>query len=354
MKKIAYLLFTLLLITSCQDKTHQDESVSGANDYEDVEISFGVSGLDINTRSFMDDVAVTEPWESELFSLRIYVFDQDDKYVNSYLISSSDIENRRTILKIPREATGQYCSFFAIANGAGTVTNIQYNQGATFFAENIYCNTNINKLNGELDQMLSGELYSLGSFPISGSAKVFVNPYGYLTEAFIPLKRIIAKVALEWRVDPDFSKNHDGAVVVVNNPSCYSRNNGYTFDTGNPRDYNSVGTYFYQTPVFGDGWNHNLWYVYEGKTGQYGENKTIKFTGIFDKDGDLTTTHDQHTVTYSVPIDYVTGENTIKRNTVYRIQATIKGLGADNLEATWVLEDWDVPPVHTDETGLCI
>ncbi len=133
MKKIAYLLFTILLITSCQDKTPPDESISGTNDYEEVEISFGVSGLDVTTRSFMDDVAVTEPWESELSSLRIYVFNQDGRYVNDYLISSSDIQKRRTILKIPREATNQYCSFFAIANGAGTVSNIQYNQGATFF-----------------------------------------------------------------------------------------------------------------------------------------------------------------------------------------------------------------------------
>ncbi len=352
MKNILYTICGLFLLAACTDKMEDDRIFDSPQDYEEIEITFGDTGLDITTRSFMDDVAVTEDWESRITALTIFIFNEEGTYVKMHSVSSSDLANKKTIIQMPREATGQYCTFYAKTGNSGPVNSNQYNAGERSFVENVYCNTDLKLFNGELDKMLSGEMYSSTLFPMSGSARVFVNPYGYLTEVFIPLKRLMAKVALEWRIDPDFSTNHKGGIVVLDNPYCIARNGGYVFEIEEPRDYNASSVAYKQTPGVWDGWNHNLWYIYEGKKNQFGNDKAITFTGIYDKDGDLNTTDDQHAVSYSVPIDYITDEQIVRRNTVYRIQVTITGLGENNLEATWAQEDWTVLPVHDYDTGL--
>ncbi len=352
MKKIIYSFFTLLILAGCNDNIEDEQTVIDPKAYEEIEVFFGDSGLNIHTRSFFEDVAVTEPWESKLYTMRIYVFDQEGKYVGDYGFSSYEINQGRVILHLPREATEQYCSFYLIANGAGYVTSIDYYAGEKAFAEKIYSNENLKNFNGQVEKMLNGELYTTRFFPISGYTKAYIGKYGYLSDVFIPLKRIVAKVAFEWRIDPYFSKNHDGGILVINQVYARLNEKGYTFEGISPRDYSSSTVAHSQVPVAWDGWNHNLWYSFEGNKKTFNQDKEIILSGTYDKDGDLSTTNDQHPVSYTIPIDYLTGQGIINRNTVYRIQATIKGIGTGNVDATWDIKEWDVLPVYDTDKGI--
>lgn len=306
------------------------------------------------TRGFMEDIVKTEQWERDLYNVTIVIYDSEGKLVTSkylYGESSSPLNDTRAVIHVPRSIAQTECTVYVMANCYTYAANTEQE-----FTEGL-CNVNPRPYNGDIGRMLSGELYTSG-FPMSGKTKIRFSPYGYMTFAHVELKRIMAKVALELRIDPDFKIAHNGSDMRIDEVRLgYIADCAYMFESEtvrNGQQHHNVT--MAQQPLFVDGWNRYLWYTYERGVQQQNNSNDgelqLTIFGTFDVDGDFTTAADQHSVSYHIPVDYVDGEGIVKRNTCYRISATVKGLGDNSLESSWSVMEWATPPVNETNVGL--
>lgn len=352
MKKIMFAAATamLFLINGCTESPGEGDPTSGKNELIDLSVSFSDIPLTLDTRAFMDDISQTEEWERQINSLSVYVYDSEGKYVTHKTFSGTSL-GTRCIVSVPRSVAETECTIYAMAN----ITS--YNEKKESDFRNTLCSTDIRKFNGNIEQMLSGELFDTG-FPMSGYTKKVMSPFGHMTFVHVELKRVMAKVAFEYRVDPDFSVNHHGAAVRIDEVRCgLIAERAYMFETGEVRNGQDNHSVWMIQPSLVDGaWSRNLWYLYERGIQAQGNSNDgemeFYLTGTFDLDGNFDTTTDQHKVYFTIPVDYVSGQGVLKRNTCYRISATIKGIAEPTLEVTWSVLDWVTPPVNNVDVGI--
>jgi hypothetical protein len=320
--------------TVCPDTTQTGETVP-------VEISLRPTGIEVATRADVFEMAQTVPAKAEaaLFYADLYVFDSSNTYVGLYKLDTKQEANSTATFELPREVCGTTCKFYVVANlypapslgSNGSLDNILYNP------------TSLPHNAGTYARLIDPAYWENQQFIMSTVQEVFIEPYGRKTFAEIALARVEAKLAIQLKVADDFSARHDGAALQLTKVRMDNLNSRMYLFRGT--GYEAWDRDLTQTCVSENGIYSNLFYLLP--KGGNTRPATIVISGIYDYDGDWTTTDDQTPVEYDLPVC----EGDVVRNTYYRIDGTITGVGKLNLDATLKVMDWTVPALSEIEIG---
>jgi hypothetical protein len=337
-KKIKFLCIIAVAIASVscgkEDIAQAEEKYSGRT----VELHINFSGLSTTTtRSFFDDVGNFANRESKISNVRLFLYDSEGSYVQTYDIYSNNVNGTYSTIRVPVEICGKNCVLFAIANCVSE-------QSATTTLSEMYLYSTMgdstSDYNGTVESHLNND--STHSFMMSGHSSFYVQPYGLKTVVTIELTRLLSKVAFRYKIDENFQVNHNGGMIRIDRTAltrfatdCYifRQNNRY-----HPSPTTCAN--FDQEPLYMDGYYHHIFYFLElGETGNGDYRTGITMWGTWDNDGDFSTEDDQTSFQLDIPIN---PDNTgiVKRNTYYKIDGIVKGIGSANLDLTFSLTDW--------------
>lgn len=333
-RHIIYLVAICAMLISCGEvEMPQPAPPAFSGETTEIEIRFAVPQA--STRSFFDEVGNFTERENKITNIRLYLHGADGKQIITFNLTGSALDTPVATIEVPRELCGQQCTLFAIANSPGGQVplwaNSMYTYDQSYFLWRIY--------NTAVEDHLAGKMTS--SFMMSGVAEFYLQPYGKKTMVGVELTRLLSKAAFRYRIDDDFRANHGGAMIridktVITNMAPKS----YVFQT--PQLYyhstSTLGT-FEQEPLYRDGYYLHVFYFYEMRyTGGY-PTKVI-MSGTYDYDGDFSTVGDQTPFTLDFPIS--PDENgVIERNTYYKIDGVIMGIGARNLDLEFTIRNWN-------------
>lgn len=284
------------------------------------------------TRGIIEDAATMWEWESEVNTLQIHVFGADGNLITAVDATESEIATGTVSVPLPQTILGTPCTFYALANcdpvSAKTETAILKQQTYAYWRT----------YNSTVDEMLAGCANNYG-FQMSAvtSAVITDDPATSLT---IELKRLMAKIALQFDIAPSVSERNGGGRLVID--QVYLNYATYMVNLFPGTIDGSAANTKWRDPmpfrITDDGVYECLYYAYELDNPR-GQQPAIELMGYFDRDGDLNTTDDRSGVLYAIPLD-VTGEGKVKRNTVYRITGTITDLYDTWMQMRWRAVDW--------------
>ncbi len=185
-------------------------------------------------------------------------------------------------------------------------------------------------------------------FLMSGSATKTVAASGVQTDVSIVLKRTVAKIAVQTSLSADFASRYPGAVKITSAVlSKAASQSPYIAGTAAPGTMNFSHT---QTPGEASSKYNNLYYIFENGALGAGSRVTVTLTGLYDKDGNFSTTTDQIPVTYTVELTG-TSAGSILRNGYYRVAVSVAGLTGQDVNAIITVADWETPATQNINLG---
>lgn len=324
---VAWMIFA----TSCSETENVCDQGSG-----NITVSFSQEPL---SRAFFDNTAQAEPWEKQINSAFIIVFDPNGNVIYRRVLTPSEITIGQMTFSLPQDVFGKECSFYTVANLIWNL-DIPNRDYLTRLLD-----TQIATYNGTAEEVMSG-CKREGGFIMTGKTVKAIAPYGSTTHVSLMLKRNVAKIAFRYTLGDEFYQAFKGSSVRIDKVTIgktyqdimmfeeagyYSKGNAYSH-TQEPLDN---GALFYVNAI-----------ASREKEADYA---VILLDGVFDADGDFSTTHDQTRVQYQTSIEG-SGKGEIKRNGYYRIETAIKGISGQDALALLVASDWEAP--YTQFTGV--
>lgn len=321
----------LAMLASCSKNT--DEIASSATGSV-VSITL-TDKTPATTRAFFDQTAAAESWEKKINTLTLFVFDGSGNSVLQRNFTASEISGQAATVPVPDAAPGEMYSFYVIANGgaAVSVANLGELQGKSESESAAY--------NGTFDEVTTKAKRAAG-FTMTGSATQAIAAAGQTTAVQIALERLVSKVAVQATTDSKFAAAYPGRVKIesatISNASISTR-------------------YFKEAPTGGGSSNRfshtqaakdlsgkygNLFYIYGYENEKSAESVLLTLTGIYDQDGNFSTTGDQMPVSYDVELQGDSGK-VINRNTYRRVTVNISGLTGADVAVTITPADWEGP-----------
>ncbi len=346
MKKI--ILFATMVaatvLASCSKNTEINTEVINP-DGPQVRLTLGAE--DATTRAFFDNSATAESWENELKTLSVYAFDASGKFIIKRSMTSSEVSAKSAIFVLPNSAAVTNCSFYVVANA-------DYGDVATTTAmEALMESATLDEYNGTFAQTGQGRKRTAG-FVMTGKTTATIAAAGSSTTVAVTLKRTVAKIALRVRMDAAFAAAYGNGTVTINSfklSKASAASNSF-YKSGSYAARTSL--YEATQPSYRNGsYYDGCFYAYENTTLAAGSRVMLTLAGVFDGDGNSSTTTDRMDVKYEIELTGAAGGE-IKRNGYYRVDASIKGLsgdGAGAITANITVASWETPVTQTISLG---
>lgn len=344
MKKtiITVCLAATAALTSCT----KDETPQTADKYsgQTVPIEISLSDGSPTTRAgFFDDTAdIPSAIEKYIGLIKVYIYDDTGTKAFETTITADAYGSFLTTLEIPKELCGTTCTVYASANADVTLSG---NYSAQISNAYYTANTNFPHQADSYAEIIDPAYWTTSrKFIMSAWKNVYIEPYGFKTYVSMELARVEAKVALRVKVADDFATTHGGAALSITGVRLQNLTNSVYIFRDTP--YENWNRSLTQTPLVENGYHHNLFYIFP-RSGASNP-VSILISGIYDSDGNLSTTGDQTSVEYQIPVS--TGGE-VDRNTFYRIDGVIKGVGSQNFDAQFKVKEWVTIPTQTITMG---
>lgn len=283
------------------------------------------------TKGFLDDAAKTEDYEQSISQITVLVYEAsgDGNLLLRHDATVAELTSSKMTFLLPRGMEGKTLSFVAVANMTLSTAPSTLSDAFELLEED--CTA----YNGAFAEITATALKTGGFVMSSIATDVTVSAKG-LTDVVMPLERTVAKVAIRTTISGDFAKKYSGSVkisnVSINNISSNTRIISPSLSGGMSYDDSSVS--LSQVPGTSNTENRSLFYAFEKSDGK----ATIVMDGLYDADGDFSTTKDQTTVTYSFDMDAQ-----LKRNSYFKLDVQIQGLEGSECNMTMTLKEWAGP-----------
>ena len=330
MKTIRLMLFAgaFAAMVSCNKTETRITPPADSDEKAVIELTFSAP-RSIESRGFFEDVEdVPASVENRMDVIDIFIFDSNGQQAYTTRLLPHGASRFITTLEIPKALCGTTCTIYTSANtdivfSGNSVPNYYY-QSATGFPH---------AADSYLEIIDPTYWVQSKHFIMSATEQVEIKPYGLKTYVPLELKRVEAKVALRLKVADNFPANHNGATLDITGVQVKNLPNSvYIFSE---RPYESWNRSQTQTPYYEDGYYHNLFYLFP--RGITTNPVNIVISAVYDYDGDPVTTGDRTPVAFNLP---VSPDGTVERNTFYRIDGIIKGVGKMNLDFGFSVKDW--------------
>lgn len=208
--------------------------------------------------------------------------------------------------------------------------------------------TSASVYNGTFSDVTSKSLRS-GGFLMSGMATTTIASENAVTEVAITLKRDVAKIAVQTSLSADFSSRYPGAVKITSAKiSRAASQTPYFAGTAKPGAMTFTHT---QTPGSTSGKFNNLFYTFENGALATGSRVLLTLDGVYDRDGDFSTTTDQVAVSYEVELAGTGANGQLMRNGYYRVAVGIAGLAGQDVVANITVANWETPATQNINLG---
>jgi hypothetical protein len=340
MKKITLFasMVVATLLVSCSKNTDINNPETDTTGGPHVQLTFGT---DAQTRAFFDEAVTPEPWENELLTLSIYVYDSFGNLLIRRSLFASQLSAKSVSFQLPHSVAGTRCSFYAVANA-------DYGDVATASAmEKLIESVTLDEYNDTFDRIVGGRKRTAG-FVMTGKVTQKIASVGSSTNVSVSLKRTVAKIAVRTRMDDAFGENYGKGTVTISSMKISNASPvTYSFNISSNFIRRTSFYEFTQTPQKNGSNFDGLFYIYENDW-IIGDRVLLTLTGYFDADGDDSTTADRFDVEYRVELSPQTGE--ILRNSYHRIDVVIKGL-AGSVGVNISVADWETPVTQTEGVG---
>lgn len=329
MKKILFAALAAIVLASCaKTETGTDETSA---DGTVVNLIFTPA----QTRAFFDNTATAEPWEKEVHSITVYVFNQFGTQVMRKHFDTVDVNALQSSFKVPKETKGTTCTFYVVANGDGRhgLTNTNYYHQ--------YKDELPLRYNGTFEKISAGGAREDG-FIMSGAEAVQIPADGSPVEVSVLLRRTVAKVAIKIDVDPTLQGRYYGGTLVVRTAMIYNTPMATTVLDLGDNTQPATGNISQNSVLVGNSYC-NLFYLYDSPAQDNPDKRpTLRLDAVFDQDGDSQTAGDQIYYNYEIPLTG-SGDGEIKRNGYYRISARITDLDVVDAKTFYEVAEWDTP-----------
>jgi len=339
MKKLMILAATLAALASCgkmeTPTTPEPEGIP-------VNISFG--GIGHYTRAFFDNTSEAEPWEKAIHNITVYVYDSEGTGVMVRRFSQADIDRLEGRVYLPASVAGTTCNVYVIANdGRRTTTGYDEERFRKTITWHSYHN-------GPFDEVTGG-CKREGGFIMTGVSPVTISGDGSLNHVKVVLKRVVAKVAVEIDVAPDFSERHQGGTMRIWSGGLNNlTDRGYLFAEETYGHYQYAIKYLTQQTQDPSGTKYQflVYVVQQGPWQTIDEYPRLFLYGWYDHDGNSDTKDDHVSVKYEIPLTG-SGNGEFRRNGYYRIKGTINDFEHLEMDAVYEVSEWESP--ETDDVG---
>ena len=342
MKKLiftAVVITALIAFASCAKQTDDYIAPAEKNGGE-VTVSFVAEPNMSDTRAFFD-TAGTEPWEKSLRSVTVLTFNDAGALLVQRSFTAAEVTAKKATFSMPRSAAGTTCEFYVVANKP--VTGITTKAALLALLDSAPAT-----YNGTFATVSTTA--PSGGFTMSGSATKTLAAAGSTTEVAVSLKRTVAKVAIQTALAADFNSKYQGSVKITSATISKAASQTPVIAPATP----APGTMNYtttQNSAEASGKFNNLFYLFETAALNAGSRVLVTLNGIYDKDGDFSTTGDQTPVTYDVELTGAANNGKLSRNGYYRVAVTLSGLTGQSVSATITVADWETPVTQNISLG---
>lgn len=342
MKKLiftAVAIAALVSFASCAKQT-DDYIAPAEKNAGEVTVSFVAQPNSSETRAFFDNTG-TEAWEKNLKTVSVLTFNEAGALLLQRSFTAAEVTAKKATFAMPRSTAGTSCEFYVVANKP--ISGITTKTALLALLE-----TSPATYNGTF-AAVSTSAPSAG-FVMSGSATKTIAAAGSSTEVAITLKRTVAKVAIQTSLSADFNSRYNGSVRITSATVSKAASQTPVIEPATP----TPGTMNYtstQTCAEASGKFNNLFYLYETAALSTGSRVLVTLNGIYDRDGNFSTTGDQLPVTYDVELTGTSNNGKILRNGYYRVAVTLSGLTGQSVSATITVADWETPVTQNINLG---
>lgn len=332
------------MFCSCAKENNDVAGPQGQPEVENqqVELSFVPDAL--GTRSFYESFGHPEPWEKEIKTMYVYLYDSEGNFRMRREVTAAEISAKRAVFGIPNFLAGTQCTFYV-------TVNLDHGIYYTTAELDKDVNTFYSNYNSDFLTVTQGCANARG-FIMTGKAEVVIAAAGQKTNIDMTLKRQLAKIAVRTHVDNAFTTAYNGATIDITNVSLqnvalqtfhYHREGAYPLY--------QTKTNIFQAPVWDGTYWQNLFYANETAASSGNNQVMLVLTGTFDADGDPATTDDQQVITYKVPFE-ASGDGLINRNAYYRLFIRIKGLSGEDVAMNISVAEWEVVSQEVIDIGI--
>lgn len=341
MKNIIISAASALALFSCAKQT-TEEITPITNDAPKATISFVAAENSDQTRAFFDSSTATETWEQSLSSLTVFCFGEDGNLLIRRNFNADELSKKSSTFSLPRTSAGKSVEFFALANSSAD-NSISTKAALVALVESspsVYNDTFAN---------VSTKAVRNGGFLMSGSTTKTVAAQGATTDVSITLKRNVAKVAVQTSLSPDFSSKYPGSVKITSVKVTKAATTSPYFETTpKPAAMTYSAT---QSPSEDSGKFNSLFYLFENGTLAEGSRVMVTLEGIYDRDGNTSTTADQIPVVYELELSGNNKDGALLRNGYYRVAISLTGLTGQDVTGTITVAPWLTPITQTISIG---
>lgn len=274
-------------------------------------------------------------------SLSIFAFDNAGNLIVRRNFTSSELTAKKATFALPRSAAGTTVEFCALANA--TIGDIPTKTALLALKE-----TAAADYNGTFAE-ISVKSKRTAGFLMSGSTTKAVAAAGATTDVAIALKRTVAKIAVQTSLSADFASRYPGSVKI--NSVALSKASSQTSYMGGAASSGTMNFTHTQTPGEASSKFNSLFYIFENGALSAGSRVLLTFEGVYDKDGNFSTSSDQMPVTYTCELSGTSSNGSILRNGYYRVAISLTGLMGQDVNATITVADWDTPATQTINLG---
>lgn len=335
----AVAITAFLSLASCAKQS--DDYIAPVDRYAgEVTVSFIAEPNSSETRAFFDNSG-TETWEKNLKSVTVMTFNDAGALLVQRSFTAAEVTAKKATFSIPRSAAGTTCEFYVIANKR--ISGITTKAALLALLDNAPAT-----YNGPF-ATVSTTAPSTG-FVMSGATTKTIAAAGSTTDVAISLKRTVAKVAVQTSLAADFNSKYDGSVKITSATVSKAASQTPLIAPATPASGTMNYTTTQNSAEASEKFN-NLFYLFETSPLNAGNRVLITLNGLYDKDGDFTTTGDQAPVTYEVELNGAANNGKILRNGYYRVAVTLSGLTGQSVSATITVADWETPVTQNISLG---
>ena len=340
MRKLFFVLaMAIVAFASCSIEDY-DDPPGMEKDTNNVRVTINQGNL---TRAFFDNSAVPEAWEKKINTLTILVYsDQTQTLEFRREVLPAEISAGTLRFALPESFSNKPYTFYAVANFPVSV-----GISSTVSELNQMLDSGIAKYNGTFDEVTSKSQNAAG-FAMSAVRSATIDPDNDNNLVF-NLERTVAKVAVRTTIDPALQSKYAGGVIVINNATFSELTDWAVVVPSTVMSGQATASLSQLSKKTGGNYD-NLFYIFD-KEGY--DSQILTLTGIFDRDGNLSTTGDQ------IPVEYVAElggrrpptDISFDRNGYYRVEITIAGLSGGSVYTTVRVSDWSDPVNITEWIG---
>lgn len=294
------------------------------------------------TRAFFDNTYNAEAWEAKLYTVSIYVFSPTGEFLVRRNFTPTETAISTATFTVPASMSGKTCGFYIVCNAdAGPATNEE--EFKTSFDQ-----TALTEYNGTIEEVMTRAKRSNG-FVMSGYGVRVINSNGSTTSFSMQVRRVVAKIAVQTKVDAGFAAKYGGTVFLNNITLSGAATRANLFNglviVPSPMTFTHT-----QESGSEGGKFQNLFYLYECKTIPLSDMILLELNGVHDYDGNPATTGDQMPVKYEIKLAK-DNQGSIIRNSYWRVDVTINGLQGVAVAASIITTTWEPPNTQTVTVG---